>query len=316
MRRFALSSIEATGPLIGEADYLEGIKDYRSSLIGKFLGEIGNLLIHWITKEVRAKVGGIAGEVQKVILPQIGSKEGKHIKALVKMDISKPLLRDTMLNVKGAHRWINFKYDKCLDFCYRCGILVGSSAAQNNKKEVVGKGEEFNSEGRLPSSSLCAKTTRLENVEDREMIEIVVVSFANHEEDQVCPRNKLQEDTKAEGQCQISHRPQSENAKIFFIVSANSIEAAILWEIVSLFYSWVQKISHKTRGLINMRQFNWDYMKEGARVKRIAKVIDAKSEDIINILEGKTNKVERKFRRLSHKIRKPLLDISNNNVIF
>ena len=39
------------------------------------------------------------------------------------MELSKPLLRGTTVKLGGSARWIEFRYEKCPDFCYCCGIM-------------------------------------------------------------------------------------------------------------------------------------------------------------------------------------------------
>ena len=44
-----------------------------------------------------------------------------------------PLPRGIMVNSTGIKRWIEFKYEKCLDFCFGCG-LVGHSERNCSKR--------------------------------------------------------------------------------------------------------------------------------------------------------------------------------------
>ena len=85
--------------------------------------QIWNLPIHWITKEVRRKIGGVFLSSKDVIIPKVGSNEGKHVKILVKIDLTQPLIRGTTVKMNGIIKWIDFKYEKCSDFCYCCGIM-------------------------------------------------------------------------------------------------------------------------------------------------------------------------------------------------
>ena len=52
-----------------------------------------------------------------------GGREGKHLKVLVEIDLTQPLLRGTTVKMNGVGRWIDFKYEKCPDFCYCCGRM-------------------------------------------------------------------------------------------------------------------------------------------------------------------------------------------------
>lgn len=93
--------------------------------------QMWNVPLHWVTKEVGRKLGSIFSSVEDVIIPQGGGKDGKHIKALVEIDLNVPLLRGVMVKYRDMKRWIEFKYEKCPDFCFCCGligILKGTAA--------------------------------------------------------------------------------------------------------------------------------------------------------------------------------------------
>ncbi|XP_071928123.1 uncharacterized protein [Coffea arabica] len=85
--------------------------------------QVWNLPVHWITKEARRKIGAIIQEVKDVLVPQVGGKKGRHLKLLVVLDTSLPLLRGTTVKVNGALKWLNFRYERCLDFYFKCGIV-------------------------------------------------------------------------------------------------------------------------------------------------------------------------------------------------
>ncbi|KAL3518801.1 hypothetical protein ACH5RR_021390 [Cinchona calisaya] len=74
-------------------------------------------------REEPIREGGIFHAVKNVVVSQVGDKEGKHIKLLVEVDITKPLLRGTMDRLEGELRWPNFTYERLPDFCYQCGII-------------------------------------------------------------------------------------------------------------------------------------------------------------------------------------------------
>ncbi|XP_071917145.1 uncharacterized protein [Coffea arabica] len=85
--------------------------------------QLWNLPIHWITKDIGRKIGGVFSSVREVIAPNGGGKKGKLLKILVEMDLTKPMLRGTTVKLRGSSRWIDFKYEKCPDFCYCCGVM-------------------------------------------------------------------------------------------------------------------------------------------------------------------------------------------------
>ncbi|XP_027108697.1 uncharacterized protein LOC113755897 [Coffea eugenioides] len=85
--------------------------------------QLWNLPVHWITKEIGIKIGGIFEAVEDIIIPLGGSKEGRHIKLKVVINISLPLLRGTVVKLNGMNIWVDFRYEKCPDFCYGCDLI-------------------------------------------------------------------------------------------------------------------------------------------------------------------------------------------------
>lgn len=85
--------------------------------------QIWNLPIHWITKEVVKKIGGLFESVKQIIIPTIGSKKGRHMKIMVEVDLAKPFLRGTTTRLNGSPGWVEFRYEKCANFCYCCGRI-------------------------------------------------------------------------------------------------------------------------------------------------------------------------------------------------
>ena len=47
----------------------------------------------------------------------------KYSKFWVDIDVTKPLHRGMMVNVRGVLKWVSFKYVKLPDFCFGCGKL-------------------------------------------------------------------------------------------------------------------------------------------------------------------------------------------------
>ena len=102
----------------------KGIEDnYGAFVIAPLWVQIWNLPVHWLSKEVGRKIGAVFKEVKEVIVPQAGGKEGRHLKMLALVDLSKPLLRGTLVHVAESLKWVAFKYKRCPYFCYSCGIV-------------------------------------------------------------------------------------------------------------------------------------------------------------------------------------------------
>lgn len=85
--------------------------------------QVWNLPVHWVTREVGRKIGVVFKQVKDVIIPQLGGKEGRHLKTLALVDLSKPLLRGTIVKTEGTMKWVAFKYERCPNFCYNYGIV-------------------------------------------------------------------------------------------------------------------------------------------------------------------------------------------------
>ncbi|XP_027155881.1 uncharacterized protein LOC113756396 [Coffea eugenioides] len=108
--------------------------------------QVWNLPLHWIAKEVGKKRGSAFEEVKEVIIPQGGGKDGKHLKLWVTMDTTQPLPRGTAVNVDEVYKWVQFKYERCPDFCYKCG-KIGHSDRTCKMHIALSKGQNENQYG-------------------------------------------------------------------------------------------------------------------------------------------------------------------------
>ena len=127
--------------------WVEGIEDdYKAFVTAPLWVQLWNLPVHWLSKEIGRKIGGVFKEVRDVVIPQVGDKEGRHLKVLVMADLSKPLLRGTVVRIAGTGKWIAFKYERCPDFCYNCGI-VGHSERSCKERRLLGGSTDENQYG-------------------------------------------------------------------------------------------------------------------------------------------------------------------------
>lgn len=116
---------------------MEGIEDDKNVFSkASFWIQVWNLPLHWFSKEIGTKIGAGFEEVNEVILPQTRNRDGKHMKMLVEMDISQPILRGTSVRYNGSARWIQFKYKKSLDFYYNCGIIGHGDKSYFNRRKM------------------------------------------------------------------------------------------------------------------------------------------------------------------------------------
>nr|XP_027118509.1 uncharacterized protein LOC113735714 [Coffea arabica] len=115
----------------------EGIEgNYGDFTIAPLWVQLWDLPVHWLTKEVGRKIGAVFKGVKEVIVPQSGGKEGRHLKILALVDLSVPLLRGTVVQTAGKLKWVVFKYERCPDFCYNCGV-VGHSERSCKEQRVM-----------------------------------------------------------------------------------------------------------------------------------------------------------------------------------
>ena len=50
--------------------------------------------------------------------------QGKCLRVQVHIDLKKRLVQGKRITIKGGEsRWVNFKYERLPNFCYRCGML-------------------------------------------------------------------------------------------------------------------------------------------------------------------------------------------------
>lgn len=57
--------------------------------------------------------------------PENSGKNRKLLKLLVDIEVDKPVLRVTKLNLGEETIWIDFKYEMLPTFCFYCGVIRG-----------------------------------------------------------------------------------------------------------------------------------------------------------------------------------------------
>lgn len=70
--------------------------------------QVWNLPPHWISRETGLRFKHIFSDVLDVLIPEGGSKKGRHLKILAELDLDKPLLRGTKLRFQEQAVWIDF----------------------------------------------------------------------------------------------------------------------------------------------------------------------------------------------------------------
>ena len=60
----------------------------------------------------------------EVDVTESGVQWGKYLRVRVQLDVTKKLIREKKIAVKGGEQcWIAFKYERLPNFCYKCGML-------------------------------------------------------------------------------------------------------------------------------------------------------------------------------------------------
>ncbi|XP_075665851.1 uncharacterized protein At4g02000-like [Castanea sativa] len=86
--------------------------------------QIFNLPLKSRTKDTGWAIGSKLGEVLEVDVSDSGVQWGRCLRVRVNIDVTKKLIRGKKIDVEGGEsRWINFKYERLPNFCYRCGLL-------------------------------------------------------------------------------------------------------------------------------------------------------------------------------------------------
>ncbi|KAE8772589.1 hypothetical protein D1007_55405 [Hordeum vulgare] len=80
-------------------------------------------------------VGGAIGEVQEVETDEDGKAVGKYLRVKVKLNITKPLMRGSMVQIdeRGRKSWCPFAYEYLPNFCYTCGVISHVERECNTK---------------------------------------------------------------------------------------------------------------------------------------------------------------------------------------
>ncbi|XP_023896455.2 uncharacterized protein LOC112008355 [Quercus suber] len=95
-----------------------------------------NLPLKCRTKETTWAIGSKLGSVMEVDVSDTGVQWVKYLRARVKMDVIKKLVRGKKITIEGGEsRWVHFKYERLPNFCYRCGLF---SHAIRDCSESVG----------------------------------------------------------------------------------------------------------------------------------------------------------------------------------
>ena len=103
---------------------------------------IFNLPLNCRTKEIGWAIGAKLGEVLEVDVQDLGVQWGRCLRVRVRLDVTKKLVRGKKITVGGGEsRWVNFKYERLPNFCYRCGLLSHALKDCPNQDECTNQNE-------------------------------------------------------------------------------------------------------------------------------------------------------------------------------
>lgn len=147
-----------------------------------------------------------------MVIPDLGSKDGRYVKLLVDVDLTKPLIRGISIRFEDDRRWVVFKFEQLPQFCVYCG-LIGHGEKNCERKIKDAKNEKLSegqygewlkaSDWRLSSRGRGIGTTKLN---ERKVLSQPEGESAGHEKDtsSVPGRGSLK-DTRCEEEGAIVH---------------------------------------------------------------------------------------------------------------
>ncbi|KAL3536911.1 hypothetical protein ACH5RR_000277 [Cinchona calisaya] len=87
-----------------------------------FWVQVWNLPLHWLNTRVGMKIGEVLGKAKEATIPSFGENEGRHLKFFCDRYI--PTINERFGGeMEGVSKWIEFKYERCPNFCFKCGII-------------------------------------------------------------------------------------------------------------------------------------------------------------------------------------------------
>jgi hypothetical protein len=100
------------------------IEDYEFNLVPIWV-QITRLPLGMMNQRTGEDLGRKIGAVEEVEIDSDGKAVGKFLRVKVKLNITKPILRGSMIEIDESGRtgWCPFAYEYLPDFCYVCGII-------------------------------------------------------------------------------------------------------------------------------------------------------------------------------------------------
>lgn len=95
-----------------------------SSKESTFILQIYGFPFMFVHEETTKKIGNIIGRVYQGNISKKCVVENRFLRLKIELEVYKPIPTDFFEErANGEDRWIQFKYERIVDFCYKCGAL-------------------------------------------------------------------------------------------------------------------------------------------------------------------------------------------------
>ncbi|XP_042976264.1 uncharacterized protein LOC122307436 [Carya illinoinensis] len=88
-----------------------------------FWVQLHNLPFAGMTRKMGEEIGSTIGKVHSVETDEQGYGWGNFLRVRVEVNVNKALARGRMLKHGGRQCWVQFKYERLTNFCFKCGHL-------------------------------------------------------------------------------------------------------------------------------------------------------------------------------------------------
>jgi hypothetical protein len=129
--------------VLEEFDPSKTMEDYSFTTIPIWI-RVHKMPLGMMSRKNGVLIGDRVGEFMEMDGVEDGMAVGKYLRIKVRLDITTPLMRGTMMEVDDVGRiiWCPFEYEFLPDFCYVCGI-IGHVEKECNTKLKKGDEPQF-----------------------------------------------------------------------------------------------------------------------------------------------------------------------------
>lgn len=98
--------------------------------------QVWHISHHWLSIKSRKKIGKQLGKNLYVLIGELGEKDGRCVKVLSEIDISKPLIRSTKLKYNHCELGFNLSMKNCLHYVTIVVTLVITNGCVYREKQI------------------------------------------------------------------------------------------------------------------------------------------------------------------------------------